>query len=116
LALKPLTALDKVSHELPLFVGFHLRELYLKKNLSFDREENVLAFKELNGSFLHTFVLTLMKHSVEPTVVAKYGTHLRGDKLTNFMKSVYLYCQVLKKSPEDIVSVIKENFSVDAKG
>lgn len=53
LDLKPLKYLDSFNKKFSPLLSFHLRELYLRKNLSFESSKgNFLVFKQINDEYL----------------------------------------------------------------
>jgi hypothetical protein len=56
----PLRLLLEQTTVYPEFVPFHLRELYLRQNLSFSHNGNRLVFKHLNEGYLHDYIAYLM--------------------------------------------------------
>jgi hypothetical protein len=57
----------------PSFLSFHLRELYLRKNLQFDQSQgNFLTFKRINDEYLQEYFYYLMEMHIEPRQISPY--------------------------------------------
>jgi hypothetical protein len=73
LDLKPLKYLESMDKLFPPFLSFHLRELYLRKNLSFEANKgNFLVFKQINDEYLQEYFSFLMENHVDPKLISPY--------------------------------------------
>jgi hypothetical protein len=85
--------LEGLNQEYPPFFSFHLRELYLRKNLPFvNHTGNLLTFKVINDEGLHEYLTFLMEHHVEPRIIALYLQSLEVEQQTQMIKVIIEYC------------------------
>lgn len=70
---KPLRMLENLDQKFPPFISFHLRELYLRKNLPFEASKgNSFTFKHINDEFLHEYLTFFFSARINPTVISIY--------------------------------------------
>lgn len=83
LDLKPLKYLEALDKKYPPFLSFHLRELYLRKNLPFDESKcNFFMFKQINDEYLQEYFSYLMETRVDPRQISPYLQSLEEDQQT----------------------------------
>lgn len=69
---KPLISLQELENKFPPVLSFHLRELYLRKNLDFTHMGNEAVFKQINDKGLHQYLTFLMNNKVKAEVISVY--------------------------------------------
>ena len=85
--------LDELKKDFPPFFTFHLRELYLRKNLPLDASKgNYITFKALNDVALQDYLIFLMEHHLEPRIIALYLQALEEAQQTQMMKIIIQFC------------------------
>lgn len=82
--------LDKVF---PTIVSFHLRDMYLRKNLIHNdtNAANIEAFSHLNNPYLHQYLLSLIANGIEPELLKNYLIGLAEKEQKGFMKAIIQY-------------------------
>ena len=89
----PLRLLTEIEQDFPLFVSFHLRELYLRKNLGLEKPESKLVFKNLNDGYLHQYIIHLMAANKKRETVLIYSLTLDPNQKEAFFISFLDYCE-----------------------
>jgi hypothetical protein len=93
----PLRMLHGLKDIFPVAISFHLRDLYLRRSLSFDAPQNEEAFRHINTPYLHEYLLNLMANKSEPVTLRSYGSALPNP--TPYIKALLKYA-ALKKNLE----------------
>jgi hypothetical protein len=107
---KPLRMLENLDRKFPPFISFHMRELYLRKNLPFEVSKgNLYTFKAINDEFLHEYLTFLMCSRIKPEVISVYMQTLEESQQVNFMKGLLEYCErTLRMNPDQICTFATE--------
>jgi hypothetical protein len=90
-SLKPLKLLEQASKVFPLCISFYLRELYLRKNLSFEYQQNKIVFKYINDGYLHDYTCYLMGNKFAADVIINHESTLSAAQVKVFMENCETY-------------------------
>lgn len=114
MALKPLKMLEDAKTQLPTFATYYLRELYLKKNLSFEHEQNKIVFKDINDPYLLDYLLDLMASNLDfGTLLANIQT-LDIHQLRNMLPRIVKHAETrLGLSSEEVIEYLTEADLID---
>ncbi len=83
LDMKPLKYLEALDKKYQPFLSFHLRELYLRKNLPFEKSMgNFFMFKQINDEYLQNYFNYLMETRVDPRQISPYLQSLEENQQT----------------------------------